>query len=387
MTVDFEANYDEALVPEYTLPDPLVSAAGDPVTTAEQWRESRRPELLGLFAEHVYGSTPPTVGEITAEVVEEGAIPEGTRRQVRIGLREFPDWPGIDVLLFLPPDPRGIFVGLNFFGNHTVTADPAVAINPRWMADRPGVVEHRATESTRGAARSRWPVPTILARGYGLATAYCGDLFPDHADGYAESIAAALDSPGWGAVGAWAWGLSRIAEHLAPIAPLAVLGHSRLGKAALWAGAQDERFGLVISNESGCTGAAIARRRVGETVARINTAFPHWFSPSYRRYNDREHELPVDQHELIALMAPRPVHIASAEEDRWSDPFGEFLGGREANSVYELLGGEGLPADNMPAVGEPVRGRISYHMRAGEHDVVDYDWDRYLESADRFLQS
>jgi hypothetical protein len=386
VSVEFAANYDEALVPEYTLPDPLIASDGSPVTTAEQWPQ-RRAEILGLFAEQVYGATPRGAGEITAHVVEEGRIPGGVRRQVRIGLAGYPDWPGIELLLFLPPDPVAIFAGLNFHGNHTVTADPAVAINPRWMTDRPGVVEHRATAETRGSSRSRWPVSRILARGYGVATAYCGDLFPDHADGYAESIAAVLDSPGWGAVGAWAWGLSRIADHLAPVAPIAVLGHSRLGKAALWAGAQDERFALVISNESGCTGAAIARRRVGETVARINTSFPHWFSPEYRRYNDHEDALPVDQHQLIALMAPRPVHIGSAQEDRWSDPRGEFLGGREAGPVYALLGHDGLPATEMPAPGEPVEGRISYHLRPGEHDVVDYDWDRYLDTADRFLRS
>lgn len=374
-----EANYDETKVPDYTLPDPLTCESGKPITTAGEWREIRRPEILGLFAEHVYGHTPAS-GPVTAEVTEEGSVAGGTRRQVRIGLAQYPDWPGIELLLLTPPRPAGIFVGLNFFGNHAVTTDPAVALTTRWSAAP-------VTEDARGRSASRWPMERILQRGYGVATAYCGDLFPDHADGYAESIAAVLNAPAWGAVGAWAWGLSRIADHLDGTAPLAVLGHSRLGKAALWAGAQDERFALVISNESGCTGAAIARRRVGETVARINATFPHWFSPNYRTYDDREDALPVDQHQLIAAIAPRAVHIASAQEDRWSDPRGEFLGGQQASPVYELLGAEPFPASELPPPGQPVAGRISYHLRPGPHDVTGYDWDRYLDTADTYLRT
>jgi len=399
-----EANYDESLVPTYELPDPLVCTDGTPVLDANTWQQKRRPEILSLFATQVFGSMPGPLQDTRFTVFEEGEALAGKaiRRQVSAHFAG-DDGPRMDLLIYLPRHANGpvpLFLGLNFGGNHTVHGDQAIRLSTKWMRDGTGVVEHRATEDARGATQSRWAIEEIVSRGYGLATAYCGDLDPDYDDGYQNGIHPLFyqqdqDQPRdseWGSIGAWAWGLSRCMDYFEKDSAIdqdhiAVMGHSRLGKTALWAGACDERFALVISNESGCGGAALSRRRYGETIARINRVFPHWFCNNFRQYDDREDALPIDQHLLIALAAPRPVYIASAVEDRWSDPHGEFLGALHADPAYRLVSGEGLPASQMPALDQASLGRIAYHVRSGGHDVTDFDWRQFLDFADLHLKT
>lgn len=397
-------NYDEAKVPRFTLPDPLVSNEGAPVSSTSQWQRNRRGEILRHFEEAVYGKRPgkPEALEFAITSLDENALGgKARRKQISVlfegGGRPF----AVHVLIYLPKDaskPAPLFIGYNFNGNHSVNADPGIHLSKSWMRkNENGNQSHRATDASRGTASSRWPVETILARGYGLATAYYGDIEPDHANGWKDGIRSyyKTDDNGqplaledWSAISAWSWALSRIVDYLETDSDIdakriALFGHSRLGKTSLWAGASDERFAITISNDSGCGGAALSRRAFGETVARINTNFPHWFNQSFKQYSGNENALPIDQHELIALMAPRPVYVASAVDDEWADPNGEFLSAKAAGPVYGLFGKRGVGVDQQPPINTPVGDFIGYHVRSGGHNVTDYDWEQYLNFADR----
>ena len=400
-TEEREVNYDENKVPSYTLPDPLVAADGSRISDAAAWTGKRRGEVLKLFQEQMYGRSPGKPDGISSRTIDSTLVLDGlaVRKQVVLTVEQNGKTLDIGVLLYLPAaatGPSPAFMGLNFNGNQSITDDPGLVLNANWMRpnEERGVVDNRATEKSRGHAMSRWQVEKIVKRGYAVVTAYYGDIDPDYDDGFQNGIHPLFYMQGqtkpaadeWGSIGAWAWGLSRMLDYLETDAGVAqdrvaVLGHSRLGKTALWAGAQDKRFAGVISNNSGCGGAALSRRCFGETVAIINTSFPHWFCGNFKQYNNNEDALPLDQHELIALVAPRPVYVASAVEDRWADPRGEFLSLKNASPVYELFGVKPVTSD-WPAVDHPLTGRMSYHVRSGGHNVTDYDWDQYLNWAD-----
>ncbi|MBN1804081.1 MAG: hypothetical protein JW837_02405 [Sedimentisphaerales bacterium] len=400
-----ETNYNERNVPEYKLPDPLILSDESKVRDARTWRTKRRPEILEMFRRYVYGRAPiERPDNMSFEVfdLEKKALGgQATRKQVTVNFTGEKNGPEMDILIYLPnaaQKPVPTFVILNFGGNHTIHTDPAIRLSERWVrSGRDGVAKNRSTQATRGMARSRFPVERILERGYGLATIYYGDIDPDFHDGFNNGVHPFFDKiidskraqDAWGSIGAWAWGLSRAMDYFESDNDIdnkrvAVLGHSRLGKTALWAGAGDERFAFVISNNSGCGGAALSRRAYGETVKRINTSFPHWFCDNFKDYNDKEDNLPVDQHMLIALIAPRPVYVTSADQDLWADPRGEFLSCRHAGVVYQLLGLKGLGVKKMPALDEPVqKGFIGYHVRSGGHDLTEYDWQCFMDFADK----
>ena len=390
-------NYDESKIPPYTLPDPLIFNDGSKVKSKEEWPK-RRAEIFTAFQNEVYGVAPEWKGELTSSELSSDPHAlnnKAVRREVKIILQNGTKELNFTLLIYLPQSskPVPVFLAYNFGGNHTVTDEPGISITSSWMQNdkENGITENKATEAGRGKSASQWQVNEIISRGYGLVTLYYGDIDPDFDDGFLNGVHGLYNQkPGpvsWGSISAWAWGLSRVMDWIETDASIdarrvIVMGHSRLGKTSLWAGATDKRFAIVISNNSGCGGAALSKRIYGETVKTINTAFPHWFCDNFNKYNDNEPALPVDQHELLALIAPRPVYVASAEEDQWADPKGEFLSCVNVSPVYELLGCKSFPVKEMPAVNSPVTGDIGYHIRTGGHDVKLYDWQRYLDFAD-----
>ena len=372
--------YDEDRIPAYTLPDLLAGTK-----TVKEWEQKRRPELIGLFEKEMYGSVPGKPEGLHFRVRDnDPAALDGlaTRRQVRVYF-DTEESMYEDLVIYIPNgrrDPAPAFLGVNFFGNHTIDADPGIFLPDSLRYRRDFALD------PRGSQQHRWPIRTILERGYAIATFCCEDVVPD-AEGY-PGIRSHYAGYTWGALAAWGWGLSRALDYLetdqdVDASRVAVFGHSRMGKAAVWAGARDTRFAMVVSNASGCGGAAISRRRFGETVRRINTHFPYWFCENFKQYNDNEEMLPFDQHELLALIAPRPLYVESGSEDRWSDPHGEFLGLANAAPVYGLYGYEGFVPEEWPGVEQPVtKGRNGYHIRNGRHEILLYDWVQYLNFAD-----
>ena len=369
---------DPPNMPAYTLPDVLTAADGKKIATADDWQRIRRPEILELFRKHVYGRVPATPYQKRFKVVREdpNAVDgAATLRQIDITITAGGKSLTIHLVLFVPnkvPKPAATFLLICNRGPENI--DP-----------------------TRKTKSQFWPVEEVVARGYGIAAFHNADVDPDRNDGFKDGIHGLLDGgkrppDAWGTIAAWAWGASRCMDYFETDKDVArdkvaVIGHSRGGKTALWAGAEDERFAIACSNDSGCGGAALSRRQTEEkeTVAKINNGFPHWFSETFKTYNGREEALPVDQHMLIALMAPRAVCVASADQDLWADPRGEFTSVVLAGPVYRLFGKQGLDASlEMPAIGEPLHGDgLHYHIREGMHNLTIFDWKCHLDFADK----
>ena len=370
-----EINYFEDKVPSYELPPLLKDDNGQTITTTAQWAK-RRAKLLDLFRNELYGHSPERPQDEWFEIVKidrqamDGAA---TLKLVNIHLGTKPGAPVIHLNLFIP-------------NNRTKPAPAFLLICNR---DRSNI------DPTRKIKSDFWPAEQIVARGYAAASFFNGDVAPDKYDGFTTGIHAYLQNPAarkfnsWGTIAAWAWGGSRVMDYFETDPDIdekhcAVTGHSRGGKTALWCGAQDERWALTISNCSGCSGAAIARRRFGESLKVIQNAFKHWFCGNYRKYIDREDDLPFDQHELVALVAPRAVYVTSADEDLWADQRGEWLAVHEAAPVWKLFGRKGLPSDIMPPLDKPLIGDgMGYHIRTGEHNYKVFDWNAHMDLADR----
>ena len=390
-------NYDEAQVGNYTLPDPLVSTDGRKVSDANSWYKKRRPEIVRLFEENQFGRSPSRPVDMSFDLFDKGTPAlegKAIRKQVTVHFSRNKSGPKMDLLIYLPANtskPVPLFLNLSFTANSSAVDDPGIKPGEVWGRDK-----------KRGpapkAAFGRFDVAPFLAAGIGVATVYYGDIEPDFLGGVPFGVRGSYLKPGqtepaaneWGAIAAWAWGLSRAEDYLetdkgVDAKRVAIFGVSRLGKTVLWAGAHDTRFKVVIASCSGEGGAALSRRNYGETIKHLTapTRYPYQFAANYQKFGDHVDQFPVDAHMLIALIAPRPLLLQTGDQDGWSDPKGEFLAALAASPVYRLLGKQGLDQEQMPAAGQPLIHTLSYYMHKGAHGTVPSDWEVFV----KFLQT
>jgi len=394
-------NNNEALVGTYSLPDPLTLANGEPVRDAETWYQKRRPEIVRLFEENQFGRSPERPAGMSFDVFDKGTPAldgKAIRRQVTVCFSPDKDGPKMDILLYLPADankPAPLLLNLSFSANSSVVDDPGIKPGEVWGRDK------KKVPAPKGMNFGRLNVAPFLANGIGVASVYYGDIEPDFQGGIQYGIRRLYLEPGqtapapdeWGAIAAWAWGLSRVMDYLetdkdVDAKRVAIFGVSRLGKTVLWAGARDTRFAMVIASCSGEGGAALSRRNYGETIAHLTapSRYPYQFCANYQKYSDHVEQFPVDAHMLIALIAPRPVLLQTGDQDTWSDPKGEFLAAVVAGPVYRLLGGQDLGTDQMPPAGQPILHTIGYYMHSGGHGALPPDWDVFLKFMRMHLQ-
>ncbi|HLJ78114.1 MAG TPA: hypothetical protein VKT75_11910 [Acidobacteriaceae bacterium] len=400
-------NYDESKAGGYILPDPLKLESGKEVRNSGSWYRKRRPQLLHLFEENVYGRTPtrPDPFGIRYEVlnVDQHALGgKAVRKQVMIDFKRDGTGPRANMLIYLPVGASGpvpLFLCLSFSGVNAIADDPGVQIKEIWNTRQkikvPAWPVHNATSD-------RWPVEKILARGYGIAVICYNDIEPDFIGGYEYSVRKLFAKPGqseqdrapdaWGAIGTWAWGLSRAMDYLETdksvnAKQVAIVGQSRLGKTVLWAGAEDPRFAMVIDSCSGKAGASLLRHNYGETAKNLFLHWPYQFAPNFGKYMDDPGRLPVDSDELLALIAPRPVFLSTGSLDQWSDPRGTFLAAVAAGPVFQLLGGDGLGTDVFPPPNQPIMHAIGFDVHSEGHEITEADWERFLQFADMHFKS
>jgi len=373
-----EFNYYEEKVPSYVLPEVLTTSKGKKIKNARMWEKIRRNEILELFRENVYGRVPTTPYTKSFRLVKEDKNAMGgdaTLKQVDITINS--DGKSLDIHLTL------------FIPNKSPKPVPAFLL-----------IDNRGPENTdplRLVKSEFWPAEEAIARGYAIAVFSNADVDPDNFDEFKNGIHGLLDRgerkpDSWGTIAAWAWGASRCLDYFETDKDLdarkvAVVGHSRGGKTALWAAAEDQRFAMAVANESGCGGASLARRKYGETVARITTAFPHWFCKNYNKWGNNEDSMPVDMHMLMALIAPRAVYVTSASEDLWADPRGSYLSLYHSLPVFRLYDKSTALKEQMPPLNIPVTsGKVAYHVRDGVHNMLLKDWNWFMDFGDTVLK-
>jgi len=328
----------------------------------ENWNEYRK-EMIALFAREEYGVTPEAPKEVRAEV-EKQYYDWGSKHEHRkvtlsfdapLGEASFP----FDLTIPYAKRPAPLFISINFY-------------------DYPGGLY--------------CPMEEICDHGYAVAAFNYNNVTKDEDDGFSTGIAKMYprrnDGTDWGKIGMWAFAASRIMDYVSTLPEIDasrvyVIGHSRLGKTAIWCAVQDERIAGAVSNDSGCSGAAVTRGKEGEHIHQITGMFPHWFCENYKNYANNEDQLPFDQHQLLSLIAPRLLCVGSGTLDTWADPNSEFLSACLASDAYRLLGEKGLVCEAEPQAGEDhFEGRLGHHLRYGTHHLNRDDWNAYIRFFD-----
>ncbi len=384
-------NYTESLAGTYTLPNVLMLLDGKIVKDAKTWTEKRRPEILRLFEENQFGHSPGRPKDMTFEVFEKAGSAfngKAIRRQVTIYFTSDKSGPKMDLLIYLPANAQGpspLVLNASFSANSSTVDDPEIKQGEVWGPDK------KKALAPRGRGIGRVNAARYVDAGFGLATFYYGDIEPDFLGGV--GIRALYPTYDWGAIAAWAWGMSRAMDYLetdkgVDAKRVAITGISRLGKTVMWAGASDQRFALTIASCSGEGGAALSRRNYGETVAHLVATgrYPYQFTANYAKWGPHPDQSPVDAHMLVALHAPRPLLLQTGNTDKWSDPKGEFLSALAAAPVYKLFGKQDLDATEVPPAGKAILHDLGYEMHDGGHGMLPSDLDVYLEFLKMHMQ-
>jgi len=384
-------NYDETKTGTYTLPDPLLLENGEEVTNAKTWIKKRRPEILELYKSEQFGKRPGRE-HTSFKVFEQGSAFNNTavRKQVTLYFTEDTSKYKADMALYLPANtdkPVPVFLMISFMPNSLKINDPALREGFMWK-------DGKKIPASEGKGWGWFDVDKFISQGIGVATLYYGDIEPDFGEGIKYGIRGHFLKPGetypaddeWGAISAWTWGLSCAMDYLetdkdVDAEKVALQGVSRLGKTVLWAGAQDERFGMIIASCSGEGGAALSMRDYGETIGHMiaPSRYFYQFCANRAKYADNPQESPIDAHMLISLIAPRPLLLQTGDTDDWSDAKGEFLAAVAAEPVYKLLGKTGLETQTFPKAGEPILNDMGYYMHAGGHGTQPDDFDIYVK--------
>ena len=376
------------------------------INDVSTWENVRRPELIDYYENYVFGKRPSLKPTVVYSVLSVDTISIGGVAMEHTEIEADFKYRGRRMkshyAKFLPLNIKNpiVFVGLNFFGNSTLDTLSTLTQSNHFVMKNAVVKTkgHRVTEESRGTKAYRWPLDLIVGSECGLITAHYADFDPDVYNGFLDGVHGLAEGRvhvrkrnEWGSVSAWAWGLSELQSYLelqpeTKKSKTAVIGHSRLGKAALWAGIIDERFDMVVSNNSGCAGAAQFRTMRGEDIEKITNRFPYWFARNFQSFRGNDSLLLVDQEMLLSLVAPRPLYVASASKDSWADPEGEYLSFYKSQAIYSLYDSTLEIPYKYPSANESIQyGNMAYHLRSGEHEILRWDWEKYVYFAKKVL--